>query len=84
MTVPHMSNTIRHLYTQGMRDYEIVERTGFSLILVKHEIAKLIHNNVSAESKHYINRHKKGRYVRAYFVNDDPHWEKESRFVYCQ
>ena len=72
--------TIRHLYMGGLRDYEIAERTGVPLIQVKHAIDLINANIPDAESKHYINRHAKGRRVRAYIVNDDPYYEKVCRF----
>jgi hypothetical protein len=70
MTVLNQSTSIKHLFTQGLKDFEIVSRTGFSLIFVKHEIARLTSTDPAAESKHYIARHKKGRNVRAYIVYD--------------
>jgi hypothetical protein len=72
--------TVRHLYTQGLRDYEIAERLQTPLIQIQHAITFICMNCPDAESKHYINRHQKGRYVRARFINDDPYYEKVCRF----
>ena len=73
--------TIRHLYIHGLNDYEIVERTGASLIQVQHTISFICDKIPGSESKHNTTRKKLGRYVRAHFINDDPHCEKVCRFV---
>lgn len=81
MSVTNQRNWIKWLYTQGKRDYEIREATGISLIFIKHTIARIVATDPAAESKHYINRRKKGRLVNATIVNNDPHFEEVDRFV---
>jgi hypothetical protein len=80
MTALNMASHIRHLYTQGLRDYEICARIKTSPIFTKHTIAKIIASDPAAESKHYQNRRRKGRMVNARFANDDPYWEEVDRF----
>ena len=71
---------VRWLYESGLKDHEISERIKVPLIQVQHAILLICQNFPMSESKHYINRHQKGRYVRAHFVNDDPYYEKACRF----
>jgi len=78
MTALNMASHIRHLYTQGLRDYEICERIKTSPIFTKHIISRLCMGNPYAESRHYANR-KRGVH-KITIVNDDPHWEKVDRF----
>lgn len=73
---------VRRLYEQGFKDYEIAEKLKTPLIQTKHAIEFIILNVPSAESKHYINRHKKRQYANSYLVNDDPHYERVNRYVY--
>ena len=80
MTALNLSNSIRHLYSQGLRDVEICERLRSSLIFTRHVIARICHSDPVAESLHYLNRHKKGRLVKARIINDDPHWEESNRY----
>ena len=71
---------VRRLFEQGLKDFEISERLKVPLIQTQHAILLICQNFPMSESKHYINRHQKGRYVRAHFVNDDPFFEKVCRF----
>ena len=71
---------VRQLYESGLKDFEISERLKVPLIQTQHAILLICQNFPMSESKHYINRHQKGRYVRARFINDDPFFEKVCRF----
>ena len=71
---------IKHLFTQGLKDYEICERLRTSSIFTRNAIAATCSTDPAAESLHYKNRHIKGRKVRAYFVNNDPTHELQDRF----
>jgi hypothetical protein len=77
MTALNMASHIRHLYTQGLRDYEICGRIKTSPIFTRHTITRLC-QSPAVESRHYINR-KRGVH-KITIVNDDPHWEKVDRF----
>ena len=79
MTALNMASHIRHLYTQGLRDYEICERIKTSPIFTKHTISRLCMGNPYAESRHYANRRIRAHKVR--IINNDPYFEEVNRFV---
>lgn len=80
MTILNKVTEIRHLYIQGMRDHEICERLKTSTIFTRNVIARMAANEPAMESKHYINRRRKGALVRAQIINEDPLFEARDRF----
>lgn len=79
MTTQRQLDTIRSLFVQGLRDYEICERTRFSLIFVKHAISNIRRDPLN-ETLHLINRKRKGNPVTVTIVNDDPYCEMADRY----
>jgi hypothetical protein len=80
MKISSQITHIKHLFTQGLRDYEICERLGTSSIFTRNAIANICYTDPAAESLHYKKRHLKGRKVRAQFINNDPYFEEVNRF----
>lgn len=80
MTTATLTNRIRRLYMDGRNENEICQLLRSSPILTKHLIATVVHREPAAESAHYVNRHNKGRLVRANIVNNDPYEEAQDRF----
>jgi hypothetical protein len=79
-----MASHIRHLYTQGLRDYEICERLKTSAIFTAHTISDAVATDTQVEIDHYRNRATRPRKSRpegnARIVNEDPHYELVDRF----
>ncbi len=84
MTALNMASHIRHLYTQGLRDYEICERLKTCAIFTVHTIADAVKADTQVEIDHYRNRATRPRKSRpegnARIVNEDPHYELVDRF----
>jgi len=84
MTALNMASHIRHLYTQGLRDYEICERLKTCAIFTAHTIADAVKADTQVEIDHYRNRATRPRKSRpegnARIVNEDPHYELVDRF----
>jgi len=78
MTALNMASHIRHLYTQGLRDYEICERIKTSPIFTKHIISRLCMGNPYAESS--LIRLMNLLIKAVYLINNDPYFEEVNRF----
>ena len=84
MTALNMASHIRHLYTQGLRDYEICERLKTCAIFTAHTIADAVKADTQVEIDHYRNRATRPRKSRpvgnARLINEDAHYELVDRF----